>query len=130
MPSRDSRLELDPKISVAPQSIGGAVNGTGIDLAGAESALIVLQNGAATAGATVKVQESTDNSTFTDVADTDLIGLTGNTSGVAQTASTVVKVSYVGTKRYIRVATTAGTAALFSALVVRDSLRHAGTQAV
>jgi hypothetical protein len=78
----------------------------------------------------VKVQESTDNSTFTDVADTDLIGLTGNTSGVAQTASTVVKVSYVGTKRYIRVITTAGTAALFSALVVRDSLRHAGTQAV
>jgi hypothetical protein len=130
MPSRDSRLELDPKISVAPQSIGGAVNGTGIDLAGAESALVVLQNGAATAGATVKIQESVDNSTFTDVADADLIGLTGNTSGVAQTASTVVKVSYVGTKRYLRVITTAGTAALFSALVVRDSLRHAGTQAV
>jgi hypothetical protein len=130
MPSRDSRLELDPKISVAPQSIGGAVNGTGIDLAGAESALVVLQNGAATAGATVKIQESVDNSTFTDVADADLIGITGNTSGVAQTASTVVKVSYVGTKRYLRVITTAGTAALFSALVVRDSLRHAGTQAV
>jgi hypothetical protein len=130
MPSRDSRLELDPKISVAPQSIGGAVNGTGIDLAGAESALVILQNGAATAGATVKIQESSDNASFTDVADSDLIGLTGNTSGVAQTASTVVKVSYVGTKRYLRVITTAGTAALFSALVVRDSLRHAGTQAV
>jgi hypothetical protein len=108
MPSRDIRLELDPKVSVAPQSIGGAVNGTGIDLAGAEAALILLINGAATAAATVKVQESTDNSTFTDVADTDLIGLTGNTSGVAQTASTIVKVSYVGTKRYIRVITTAG----------------------
>jgi hypothetical protein len=90
----------------------------------------VLANGAATAGATVKVQESVDNSTFTDVADADLIGLTGNTSGVAQTASTIVKVSYVGTKRYVRVITTAGTAALFSAVVVRDFLRHAGGPAV
>jgi hypothetical protein len=87
MPSRDIRPELDVKVSVAPQSIGGAVNGTGVDLAGAEAALIVLANGAATTPATVKIQESTDNSTFTDVADTDLIGLTGNTSGVAQTAS-------------------------------------------
>lgn len=130
MPSRDVRLEHDPKQSIAPQSIGGAVNGTGIDLAGAEAALIVLSNGAATAAATVKVQESSDNSTFTDVADTDLIGLTGNTSGVAQTASTIVKVSYVGTKRYIRVITTAGTAALLSAVVTRAHLRHAGGQAV
>lgn len=130
MPSRDVRLETDPKVSVAPQSIGGAVNGTGIDLAGAEAALILLINGAATAGATVKVQESSDNSAFTDVADSDLIGLTGNTSGVAQTASTIVKVSYVGTKRYIRVITTAGTAALFSAVVTRAHLRHVSTQAV
>src|SRR5689334_13578280 len=130
MASRDIRLELDPKVSVAPQSIGGAVNGTGIDLAGAEAALVELINGAATAAATVKIQESTDNSTFTDVADTDLIGLTGNASGVAQTASTIVKVSYVGTKRYLRVITTAGTAALFSAVVVRGHLRHVSTQAV
>jgi hypothetical protein len=130
MPSRDLRLELDPKQSVVPQSIGGAVNGTGVDLAGAEAALVVLSNGAATAGATVKIQESDDNSTFTDVADADLIGLTGNPAGVAQTASTIVKVSYVGVKRYVRVITTAGTAALFSAEVIRGHLRHAGPQAV
>jgi hypothetical protein len=130
MPSRDIRLELDPKVSVAPQSIGGAVSGTGVDLQGCEAALVILDNGAATTAATVKVQESDDNSTFTDVADSDLIGTTGNPAGVAQTASTVVKVSYVGAKRYIRVATTAGTAALFSAEVVRGHLRHAGPQPV
>lgn len=130
MPSRDVRLELDTKVSVAPQSIGGAVSGTGIDLAGAEAALIILNSGAATTPATVKVQESDDNSTFTDVADSDLIGTTGNPAGVAQTASAVAKVSYVGTKRFIRVATTAGTAALFSAEVIRAHLRHAGTQPV
>jgi hypothetical protein len=129
MSSRDISLELDTKQSVAPQSIGGAVSGTGVDLAGYEAAVVVLSNGAATAAATIKVQESTDNSTFTDVADADLIGLTGNTSGVAQTASTIVKVGYVGSKRYIRVATTAGTAALFSAVVLRGRPRHAGGQA-
>lgn len=128
MPSRDVRLELDPQVSVAPQSVGGAVNGTGIDLQGCEAALVVLSNGAATTAATVKIQESSDNSTWNDVADTDLIGVTGNTSGVAQTASSVAKVSYVGVKRYVRVVTTAGTAALFSAAVVRAHLRHAGGQ--
>lgn len=126
MAQRDTRLELTPKVTVAPQSIGGAVLGTGVDTSVGESALVVLNNGAATAAATIKIQESDDNSTFTDVADTDLIGLTLNSSGVAQTASTIVKVSYIGVKRYIRVATTAGTAALFSAEVILGHLRHAG----
>lgn len=129
MPARDVRLELDPKVSVAPQSVG-VVNGTGVDLQGCEAALVILNNGAATTPATVKIQESLDNVTFTDVADTDLIGTSGNPAGVAQTASTLVKVSYVGVQRYIRVATTAGTAALFSAEVVRAHLRHAGSQPV
>jgi hypothetical protein len=124
MASRDVRLELDPQVTVAPQSIGGVVAGTAIDLQGAEAALIVLQNGAATTAATIKVQEcDTSGGTYTDVADSDLIGLTGNTSGVAQTASTVVKVSYIGSKRFIKVSTTAGTAALFAATVIRAHLR-------
>lgn len=130
MPALSQRLTLDPKVSIAPQSIGGAVNGTGVDLSGAEAATVLLNSGAATTPATVKIQESADNSTFTDVADSDLIGTTGNTSGVAQTASNLNKVSYVGAQRYIRVITTAGTAALFSAEVVRTHLRHAGTQPV
>src|SRR5438874_2352905 len=120
MPNRDIRLELDPQVSVAPQSIGGAVNGTGIDLSVCDAALVILNNGAATTGATVKIQESDSlASGYTDCADSDLIGLTLNSGGVLQTASTIVKVSYVGTKRFVRVITTAGTAALFSAEVVR-----------
>jgi hypothetical protein len=130
MASRDVRLELDPQQSVVPQS-AGAVNGTGIDLAGAEAALIILSNGAATTPMTVKIQESDSlASGYTDVADTDLIGMTGNASGVAQTASTIVKVSYIGAKRFVRVITTAGSAALFDAVVVRAHLRHQGAQAV
>jgi hypothetical protein len=127
MASRDVRLELDPKVSLVPQSVGGAVTGTGVDLSGAEAALIIVNNGAASTAATIKVQESADNSTFTDVADTDLIGLTGNSSGVLQTASTVVKVSYIGSQRYVRVNTLTGaSAALLSVEIVRAHLRHAG----
>jgi hypothetical protein len=134
MPTRDIRLELDPKVSIAPQSIGGAVSGTTIDLQGCEAALVILNNGAATTPATVKVQEAPDVAgspgAFTDVADTDLIGATGNPAGVVQTASTIVKVSYVGVQRFIRISTTAGTAALFSAEVVRGRLRHSIPSAV
>jgi hypothetical protein len=130
MASRDIRLDLDTKQTIVPQSIGGAVSGTSVDLQGCEAALVILSNGAATTPATVKIQEAPDNAgspgSYTDVADTDLIGITGNTSGVAQTASTIVKVSYIGAQRFIRVATTAGTAALFDAVVVRGHLRHAG----
>lgn len=134
MPSRDVRLELDPKQSIVPQSIGGVVNGAAVSLVGAEAALVILDNGAATTGATVQIQEAPDSAgspgTFTAVADSDLIGLTGNASGVAQTASTIVKVSYVGVQPWLRVVTSAGTAALFAAEVVRAHLRHAGTQPV
>src|SRR5947209_14281249 len=131
MPSRDIRLELDPKVTVAPQSIGGAVNGGSVDLQGCEAALVLLDNGAATTPATVQIQEAPDNAgspgSWTAVADTDLIGLTGNASGVAQTASTIVKVSYVGVQRFIRVVTSAGTAALFSAAVLCGYLLHSCT---
>lgn len=134
MATRSVQLELDPKQCIAAQSIGGAVNGASIDLAGAEAALIILNNGAATAAATIQIQEAPDNAgapgTWAAVADSDLIGLTGNAAGVAQTASTIAKISYIGVQRWLRVVTTAGTAALFSAEVVRAHLRRGGNQPV
>jgi hypothetical protein len=133
MPSRDVRLELDPKVSLTPDQYTATGNGTGIDLQGAEAALIVIPTGpfgGTGPTASYKVQESDDNSTFTDVADTDLIGVTGNTSGVALAASAVQKVSYIGNKRYVRVALSAvaGTSPVIrvGGDVVRAHLRHAG----
>lgn len=137
MPSRDTRLELDPQVSIRPDQYTATSNGTGIDLQGAESALIVIPTG--TFGgtgptATYKVQESDDNSAWSDVADGDLIGATGNTSGVSLSASSVVKVSYVGAKRYVRVVlgSPGGTGPVIrvGADVVRAHLRHAGSQPV
>lgn len=131
MPSRDIRLELDPEATLAPQSLSGAASGSGVDLQGAEAALIVVSNGAATTPATVQIQESDDDTNFTVVADSDLIGVSGNDAGSLQTAESVVKISYVGNKRYVRVNVLAGaSAALFSATVVRGHLRYAGPQPV
>lgn len=130
MPNRSVQLDLDPQVSIAPQSIGGAVNGAGIDLSQCDAALILLDSGAATTPATVVIQESSDNATWTAVADTDLIGVSGNAAGVAQVASSISKVSYVGSKQYVRVTTTAGAAALFSAEVIRAHLRRTTGQPV
>jgi hypothetical protein len=129
MAQRDMRLELDPQPTLRPQSATGAVTGLDVDMFGAESALFVVSNGAATTAATIQVQESDTGggAGYTAVADTDLIGLTGNPVGVLQTAASVVKVSYIGTKRFVRLNVLAGaSAALVSADVVRGHLRHAG----
>lgn len=137
MPSRDVRLELDPKVSLVPDQYTAAANGTGIDLQGAEAALITIPTGAfggTTPAATFTVQESADNATWTNVADSDLIGATGNAAGVALAASSVVKVSYIGTQRYVRVilASVTGTTPVIRAAadVIRAHLRHAGPQPV
>jgi hypothetical protein len=114
-----SNLDLINSIVPAARNAGAAVNGTGVDLQGYGGALVVFTAGAVTDGThTPKVQESDDNSSFSDVAAGDLYG----TALVAMTANSIQRISYLGTKRYIRpVITTAGatTGALTSAAVVR-----------
>lgn len=101
---------LDPIIITADK------NGDTVDLQGYESALIVLNTGISgdTLSGTVyveyEVEESDDDSVWTDVADKDLTRtVTGNNTG------TIAKIddpaeddavhisSYIGGKRYIRV---------------------------
>ena len=85
-------------------------SGTGTDLLSYRQALLVAQVGAsgglagASNKATIAFVESSDNSTFTAIADTDLVG--GNNTYLidanANANCTIVR-SYVGTKRYVRV---------------------------
>lgn len=101
---------LDPIIITADK------NGDTVDLQGYSSALIVLNTGISgdTLSGTVyleyEVEESDDDSVWTDVADADLTRtVAGNNTG------TIAKIddpaeddavhisSYIGTKRYIRV---------------------------
>mgnify|MGYP000966908131 CR=1 FL=1 len=117
---RDLENRLDVAQSVVPSGNRNAsVNGTGVDLQVYDGAVVIVTGDTVTDGThTPKVQESDDNSSYTDVAAADLVG----TALVAITAASVQKVSYVGAKRYIRaVVTVAGatTGAKFAAVVVR-----------
>jgi hypothetical protein len=91
-------------------------NGTGIDLFGYEGALIIANVGAGavfsdtTVSLELEVEESADNSSFTDVADAHLIGYVAGTNdgcfGVIDYGDEdqlVYYASYIGSKRYIRV---------------------------
>lgn len=97
-----------------------SANGSGVDLAGYRTAAVVFSVGAITDGThTPKLQESDDNSSFSDVAAADQSGTLA-----ALTASTNQEVSYIGSKRYIRaVMTVAGatTGGMYAALVLRGN---------
>ena len=116
--------------SLAPASRTATGNGTGVDLRDYSAAVAIIDTG--TAGGTspsftFELQESDDNSTFTAVANADLIG----TEPVITTSNDVAvyELGYLGSKRYIRVAITAvsGTSPtlLCSACVVRGKPRYA-----
>jgi hypothetical protein len=93
--------------SLAPDQYTGTSNGSGVDLLQYDSALVTIATGAfggTTPTASAKVQESDVlGSGYTDVADANLDGVTGNTSGFALAASAVKQIGYLGSKRYVRV---------------------------
>ena len=127
---KDLKNNIALSQSLAPASRNASANGTGVDLQGSESAVVMFSLGALTDGThTPKVQESdASGSGYTDVAAADLIG-----SLSAMTANSIQQVGYIGNKRYIRaVLTVAGatTGALSSAVVIESNARHKGGVAV
>lgn len=112
---RDIYSNLNVAYSIAPSKITSDTNGTGIDLRGYDSALVLVDaqtpigvnSGAITnltfgggRGMVFELEESDDNSTYTDVAAGDMVG--SFTAGSGNNGITN-KVGYKGTKRYIRV---------------------------
>lgn len=92
--------------SIVPAVYTTTQNGASADLRSYNSNAIVVVTGVyggTAPAAKVKVQESVDNSVWTDVADSDLEGITGNASGVTISASSLLTVGYIGSRRYIRV---------------------------
>jgi hypothetical protein len=129
---RDLHNNISAAISVAPAVRTATVNGSGVDLQGYEAAEAIVHFGAYTDGThTPKLQESDDNSTWSDVAAGDQLGSFSAVSSGGG-ANTIQAVGYKGAKRYIRVVLTlAGTTtgAGSEALVVRGRKRHIGTTA-
>ena len=122
MTTRDLRNAISPANSLSPAARTASANGTGVDLQGFESVAVIVQFGAYTDGThTPSLQESSDNTNFTNVAAADQGGTFTAVNG-AGGANTVQEVGYLGTRRYIRVVMTvasATTGALSNALIVR-----------
>jgi hypothetical protein len=120
---------LNCKNTIAPVSnTGSAVTGSGVDLAGYEGAIAVIDGGNWTAGMgsyAMAMKESSDNVTYTAVAAADILGTQPTLSGQVYRGD--VAWGYRGSKRYLRVdATHTGytTACYFGVLIVRGMKRH------
>lgn len=130
--------------SVAPQIIAGAnLTGVGVDLAGFGSATVVLvlgdidELGASPVGAAkidLRLQHSDDNASWSDVAESDVVGASGVTAvvnGVVATTSddaAPLDVGYLGDRRYLRaILQPSGLAngGPAGALVIKGHPRHA-----
>tara|TARA_X000000950_G_C13810750_1_gene617521 strand:- start:227 stop:691 length:465 start_codon:yes stop_codon:yes gene_type:complete len=128
-----------------------ATNGVGVDLQGYDSATLIASVGAEgdTLSSSVhfemSLEHSDDNSTFTDVAQADIVDgtiasggiwlkLDGTAGGNPDTAGEIFRVGYVGGKRYIRgVLAKTGThsnGTAISMLVVKGNARHSANNAI
>ena len=97
---RDSNSNLAALESIRPQVATGAVNGETVDLRGYDSATIAVSIGAitGTAGdATVTIEDSPDGTTWTDVADADILGTEPTLA-----ANNDYQFGYIGEERYVR----------------------------
>lgn len=126
--------------SLAPAVRTADADGTGVDLQFWESALVVAQvaaEGDTLSGSVkidLKLEHSDDNTTFTAVAQADVVDGTIASGGIFATidanaeAPSIHQLSYVGGKRYIRVVDdrtgthTNGTGT--SAVVIKGNPRH------
>lgn len=115
---RDLKNNLSEATSLAPAARTATANGTGVDLKGFGAAEVFFNVGTITDGThTPNVQESDDDSTYTDVAAADLEGTLA-----ALASNTNQAVGYKGSKRYIRAVSTvsgATTGGVYAAVVIR-----------
>lgn len=119
---RDLANNISAVTSIVPAVLTATTTGSSVDLNGCNSAALVITTGAIAGSGnfTPKLQESDDNSTFTDVVAADLHG--SFVSVLA--ASTAYKVGYKGFKRYVRPVLTlnSGTSIAAAAVVIKGDV--------
>lgn len=112
MPIKEITSQMVRGVAVAAQSISSSTTtaGSGIDIANYPVGFnFTMHTGARTDGTyTLLIEESDDNSTFTAVADDDLVKQ-DESSSVAPEAQTALaaanstsKIGYIGAKRYVK----------------------------
>jgi hypothetical protein len=111
---RDLASKIVPVTVFGPVTLAADNTPAAIDLAGFHSAVLLLGIGVGgiTFDSTNKIEfkltHSDDNSSYSDVTDADMQGVTGITSGIikslvaAHAAAAVYEFGYVGNKRYLK----------------------------
>lgn len=139
MASKDLLNSIDVSSTLVPASRTADANGTGVDVGRNESAVLLFHVGAegvtlsGTDKIALEIEESDDDSTYTDVAAADLVG--EESAGVVKTLDDIAEapaaysVTYLGSKRYIRAVLnysgTHGTGTPISAVVIAGHPRVA-----
>lgn len=118
---KDMHSNLGAVAAIAPAVLAANTSGEAVDLTGFDAALLIVNTGAIEGAGdyTAKLQES-DTATsgdFVDVGADDLIGA----FPASLSASSVVKVGYRGSKRYVRAVITknGGTSIAAGAVIVK-----------
>lgn len=113
----EARSDQRVVTSLGPAARTATANGTGVDTANAGQVTFHFIVGTITDGTHApKLQESDDNSAFTDVAAADQVGTLANLA-----SNTNQKVGYIGGKRYVRAVSTvsgATTGGVYAAIAV------------
>ena len=147
---KDLSNNIVPVVSLAAATRTAAANGTGVDLQGYESATVLVDVGAegdTLSGSVyfeVSLEESDDDSTYTDVAQASIVDgtiaaggiflkLDGTTGGNPDSAGGIFRVGYVGNSRDIRVVLaktgTHSNGTPLGAMVVKGHARHSADNA-
>lgn len=121
--SRDYDKNIASAISLAPAARTATANGTGVDLVGFGAIGALVAVGVITDGThVVKLQDSPDNSTWTDVAAANLSG----SFPANLTSTTMVEVGYLGRQRFLRAVVTCSgttTGGVYGVTIVRAGAR-------
>lgn len=125
---RDALANVSPAATILPQAIAANVSGTGVEVRGFEEVEIQAIVGVCTDGDyTLDIEESSDNSNWSNVAAADLDG-SGPTIAAANDDQ-IFRIGYMGSARYIRVNVVEGTngttGVVMSVVIERRRPHHA-----
>ena len=147
---KDLSNNIATAVSLVSAVRTAAANGTGVDLQGYESAVLIADVGAE--GDTlststyfeISLEHSDDNSSWSDVEQADIVDgtissggiwlkLDGTAGGNPDTAGEIYRVGYVGGKRYIRgvlaKTNTHSNGTPIGLFVIKSNARHSGDNA-
>lgn len=122
---KDLHSNLDIVLAFDPEDTNSDTDGNSIDLQGYESVefAFAAEELATDETASFTVQESSDNSNWSDVADDDLLGSEPSFDDSA--GANKAQVGYIGNERYVRVQLTSpSTTKVFSAQAIKNNARH------